>query len=313
MSNTFRLWIRQGDDGSVELQSLRYFVALSEELNFTRAAARCWVSQQAFSRAIAQLEQRLGVALAIRRPRGCSLTPAGVRLAASARELLSRADGLRETVGASGPALRLGFVLDGLGELTSVLIAACRAALPGVDVEVRRVQPQDVATALLSERVHVAFTHGPSAHPQLEVLHLFSERRAAVVSRADPRSDAAELRTDDLLTLPAKRRRDDVDPAWEAFFTLTAERNGEEAARRGVPADSFEELLWSISTDQLFLTVPAHIERSYPGAAYGVAYVPAPALAPVEFVAVHAPPARHRAIGDVLDTAVRITAPLRAG
>ena len=297
--------------GSVELQSLRYFVALSEELNFTRAAARCWVSQQAFSRAIAQLEDRLGVALAIRRPRGCSLTPAGVRLAASARELLAQADGLRETVGPSGPALRLGFVLDGIGAHTAALIAACRAALPGVDVVVRRVQPQQVAASLLSERVHVAFTHGPSAHPELEVLHLFSERRVTVVSRADPRSDATELAPDDVLTLPAKPRRDDIDPIWEAFFTLTEERNGEDAERRGTPADSFEELLWSISAEQLFLTVPAHFERSYPGSAYGVAYLPAPGLKPVEFVAVHATPLRHPAVADVLDIAVRITAPLR--
>jgi hypothetical protein len=210
----------------------------------------------------------------------------------------------------SGTALRLGFVLDGIGAHTSALIAACRAALPGIQVNARRLQPQEIVSSLLSERVHVAFTHGPLVHPQLEIVPLFTEQRVTVVSRADPRSDAAELDADDLLTLPAKPPRHDIDPTWEAFFTLTAERNGEDAPRLGGPAESFEELLWSISVERLFLTVPAHMERTYPGAAYGVAYISTPRLAPVEFVAVHRTPPRHPAVPGVLDIAAKITAPL---
>lgn len=134
------------------------------------------------------------MALAIRRPRGCSLTPAGVRLAVCARELIAQADRLTGTIAPSGTALRLGFVLDGNGAHTSALIAACRAALPGNQVDARRLRPQAVVSSLLSERVRVAFTQGPSVHPQLDIVPLFSEPRVTVVSRADwPRHGGGDL------------------------------------------------------------------------------------------------------------------------
>ncbi len=47
----------------MEMQQIRYFLALSEELNFTRAAARCRVSQPSLTRAIMRLERELGGAL----------------------------------------------------------------------------------------------------------------------------------------------------------------------------------------------------------------------------------------------------------
>jgi DNA-binding transcriptional LysR family regulator len=76
----------------LEIRALRYFVAAAEELNFTRAAARVYVAQQALSREIQRLETRLGSRLFERTTRRVTLTPDGERLLVKARDLVARHD-----------------------------------------------------------------------------------------------------------------------------------------------------------------------------------------------------------------------------
>jgi DNA-binding transcriptional LysR family regulator len=269
---------------AVELRELGYLVALADECNFTRAAARCHISQQAFSRAIALLERRVGVRLAHRRPRGCTLTDDGERLVAAARPLLADADDLvgrlrdRHTPG----RLRVGIMLDGLGAMTAPLLRDFRAAHPRAVLHVRRLDADRIVAALLD---------GSIDDERIDVLPLFSEPRVAAVSAAGELSDAPELAAADLLTRPARTRRPEVRADWEGFFTLVPERDGEQPDRRGDPTGSLEELLYAIGLDDLFLTMPAHLARTYPGELFGVRYVPLPDVAPVPFgVATRRPP-----------------------
>src|SRR5918999_4673400 len=73
----------------VDLRELRYFLAVAEELNFTRAAARLHVAQQALSAAIRELEQTLAVRLFTRSTRHVALTSAGEQLVPAARRILA--------------------------------------------------------------------------------------------------------------------------------------------------------------------------------------------------------------------------------
>ena len=77
---------------NVELRHLRYFVAVAEELHFTRAAARVHIAQQPLSAAIARLEQQLGVTLLERTTRRVQLTEAGEALLEPARAALRAVD-----------------------------------------------------------------------------------------------------------------------------------------------------------------------------------------------------------------------------
>jgi DNA-binding transcriptional LysR family regulator len=77
---------------NVELRHLRYFVAVAEELHFTRAARRVHIAQQPLSAAIARLEQQLGVTLLERTTRRVELTPAGEALLEPARAALRAVD-----------------------------------------------------------------------------------------------------------------------------------------------------------------------------------------------------------------------------
>jgi DNA-binding transcriptional LysR family regulator len=79
----------------MELRHLRHFVAVAEELHFTRGAQRAGIEQSPLSRSIKTLERRLGVVLFERTRRSTKLTPAGERLLVHARALLASADEAR--------------------------------------------------------------------------------------------------------------------------------------------------------------------------------------------------------------------------
>ena len=76
----------------MELRHLRYFLAVGEALNFTKAAAQLRVAQPALSRQVQDLEDEIGVDLLRRSPRGVTLTAEGKLFLEEVRELLKRAD-----------------------------------------------------------------------------------------------------------------------------------------------------------------------------------------------------------------------------
>lgn len=97
----------------MELRHLRYFVAVAEELNVTRAAARLHVSQPPLSRQIRDLEHELDAVLLERSPQRVSLTPVGVVFLKEARKVLAAADEavrkVRAATGADAGELRVGY------------------------------------------------------------------------------------------------------------------------------------------------------------------------------------------------------------
>jgi DNA-binding transcriptional LysR family regulator len=82
----------------MELRHLKYFVAVAEEQNITRAATRLHVSQPPLSRQIRDLEEELGVALLERSAKAVKLTEAGRIFLVEAQAVLARADQAREAV-----------------------------------------------------------------------------------------------------------------------------------------------------------------------------------------------------------------------
>jgi DNA-binding transcriptional LysR family regulator len=119
-----------------ELRLLRYWVAVAEERNITRAAERLHISQPALSAAIKQLEGQLGVALLDRSDRVLGLTDAGELLLVEGRALLGEADRVADAVraraGSAVGRLRLGMTPTARYGLGPELLAACADLAPGV-------------------------------------------------------------------------------------------------------------------------------------------------------------------------------------
>ncbi|MFS1303578.1 LysR family transcriptional regulator [Streptosporangium longisporum] len=90
----------------MELQQMRYVVAVAETSNFTRAAERCLVVQSALSHQIARLERELGAKLFERTSRRVRLTPAGAAFLPAARQALEAADRARAEVAAATGEIR---------------------------------------------------------------------------------------------------------------------------------------------------------------------------------------------------------------
>src|SRR3954468_17523521 len=98
----------------MDVRQLEYFVAVADELNFTRAAARCHVVQSALSYQIARLERENGVLLFDRTSRSVRLAPAGELLLPRARRILTELDiagaELTALAGVQTGRLRLGVI-----------------------------------------------------------------------------------------------------------------------------------------------------------------------------------------------------------
>ncbi len=119
-------------DGDLDVRSLRYFVAVAEELSFTRAAARLYVAQQAISREIRRLEDQMGTPLFVRTTRRVTLTAEGERLLARARDLIALHDQIIDELGSSSRPIVVDLLSEGRLTGPSIL-EATRAAAPERD------------------------------------------------------------------------------------------------------------------------------------------------------------------------------------
>src|SRR5919201_1752909 len=122
-------------DGSMELQQMRYAVAVAETNSFTRAAQRCLVVQSALSHQIARLERELGARLFDRTSRRVRLTPAGEAFLPAARQCLDAAERAAAEVAAAVGEIR--------GRLAVGLIPTVAAVdIPGALRDFRQRYPE---------------------------------------------------------------------------------------------------------------------------------------------------------------------------
>jgi DNA-binding transcriptional LysR family regulator len=200
----------------MELRHLRYYVAVAEECHFGRAAQRLLIAQPPLSQQIKQLEAELGVQLLVRSTRRVELTPAGERYLVRAREILAGVDAagaeaVRVAAGEVGH-VAIGFTGSATYELLPTLSRALRAALPGVELDLRGEQltPSQV-DGLLDGTLDVGLLRPPVGDAAVEVRQLRDEPLVAVLPETHPLAAAdtvaiGDLRDEPFVGYPSQHR-----------------------------------------------------------------------------------------------------------
>ncbi|MFJ3088431.1 LysR substrate-binding domain-containing protein [Streptomyces sp. NPDC086838] len=212
----------------MELRSLRYFVAVAEELHFGRAATRLHMSQPPLSRAMRQLEAEVGALLLVRSPAGVTLTPVGTVLLDEARDLLDHADRVRVRVNAAAgtATLTVGILGDGTDPGASRLAAAFRRKHPGVDIRIRDTDLADPTCGLRAGLVDVALTRAPFDETALTVRTLRSDPVGVVLRADDPLAGRARLRLTELSERRWFQFPTGTDPVWQSYWNGGLPREG---------------------------------------------------------------------------------------
>jgi DNA-binding transcriptional LysR family regulator len=190
----------------VETRELRYFVAVAEELHFSRAAERLGIAQPPLSRAIGRLERRLGTRLLERTTRGVSLTEAGAVLLVEGRAALAAVEAAeRRTRRAAHvePGLVLVAKAGASQELLTKLLAAYAAEPGSVAVDVALCGPGEQEPMLRDGRADVALLHRPfDSTAGFDTEELLTEGQVAMLPAGHPLGERAELRMAEVADLP---------------------------------------------------------------------------------------------------------------
>jgi DNA-binding transcriptional LysR family regulator len=251
----------------VEARQLRYFVALAQERHFGRAASRLGIAQPPLSRAIRQLERRLGVALLERSSRGIRLTAAGEVLLAEGRAALAAIESAtRHTQRAGLTEPRLILVMKPGGDA---------GLLPGILAEYER-QPDAIP-------VDIIFSTGERAA-------MLRAGRADVGLLHRPQNDLSGLDSEELRTetqvvlLPDGHplaRRASVPMADLAGETMPRWPGTPDGGHTGPVVQDIGQLMQLITLRRLVAVVPASVRSRLPA---GMICRPVPDAPPVTIV-----------------------------
>nr|WP_210744041.1 LysR family transcriptional regulator [Nocardia cerradoensis] len=287
--------VSAGYDGTVETRELRYFVAVAEELHFGRAAERLAMAQPPLSRAIRQLERRLGVVLLHRTTRSIALTEAGsvlLREAHAALAAVEAAERRTRRAAAHRPGMVLATKAGASSELLSKLLDAYAAEPGAVPVEVILCGPGEQEGLLRDGRADVALLHRPfdtTAGFDTEDLH--TEQQVLVLPAGHPLASRAHISSAEVSALT-----DLPLPRWPRS-------DGSYPDGPGPQVRDHTQLAQLIALGRTCAVMPESVRTHL---RCGHAIVPVPDAPAVTTVIAWPPHSKSRAVADLVRTAVRL-------
>ncbi|MEV5907670.1 LysR family transcriptional regulator [Streptomyces chartreusis] len=192
----------------VHVRDLRYFVAVAEELHFTRAAERLYVSQPALSKQVRALERHLGVELFRRDPQGVTVTEAGAALLPHARRVLDAWSDGTAALEAARAAARSTLVVGmstspGRGGLLPAIRSRFTAAHPDTVLRLRQVSWEDPTAGLADGDADIAFVWLPLPDAERYGWTVVAEEpRLVALPQSHPLAPRPEIDFADLLDEP---------------------------------------------------------------------------------------------------------------
>jgi DNA-binding transcriptional LysR family regulator len=282
----------------VETREIRYFVAVAEELHFGRAAQRVGIAQPPLSRAIQQLERRMGVALLERTGRTVTLTEAGsvlLREGRAALDAIEAADRRTRRAGlATGgqPGLVLVTKAGASSELLAKLLDAYGAEPGAVSVDVLLCGPGEQERLLRDGRADVALLHRPyDSVAGFDTEELSTEGQVAVLPAGHPLTRQARVRMAEVTTLPGLPM-----PRWPRA-------DGTYPDGPGPQVRDNTQLLQLIALGRATAVLPESVQTQLPHDLATVPVLDAPA---VTTVIAWPPHTRSRALAGLVQAATRL-------
>ncbi len=190
----------------MDLKQMRYFLAVAEERNFTRAAERLHMAQPPLTRQIQALEEDIGAPLFVRTARGVTLTEAGHALMAEVPNLLSLAQRAKEraVLASEGQSGRLDIGIFGSGVLDVIprILARFHAERPEVRIVLHTLNEGDQVQALRERRISVGFNRLVASEDDLVVEEVLRESMTVALPAHHPLAKQASISIPDLSDQP---------------------------------------------------------------------------------------------------------------
>lgn len=179
------------------LRQLRYFVAVAQELNFTRAAEACFVGQSTLSAGLKELEDVLGVCLVERDRQNVAITPIGVEILERAKAILASSQDLVEYASASGEpmvgTIRLGVIPTITPFLLPNVLPDIRVHYPKLKIVLREDLTANLLARLADHQLDFALIALPYDTAGLLVKELFVDEFWLVAGANDPALKGKEI------------------------------------------------------------------------------------------------------------------------
>lgn len=261
----------------MDLRHLRYFIAVAEEQNIGRAAARLHISQPPLTRQIQQLEEELGVLLFTRTPRGMELTPAGELLLDEARNIRALVEQATERTQRAGQGklgrLDIGIFGSAIIDIIPKLLEAFRSAYPDVKVVLHSMNKNEQIEALRQRRISVGFNRIITPLPDIASELVTTESLLLAVNANHPLAEKTvvpfqSLADHPLVLFPTGSRPGLIDKVFGlcqqvGFVPQVSQEVGDVISAVALVARGFGTCLVSQSTS--VLTLPGVVYRPLSG------------------------------------------------
>ena len=293
----------------LDVRLLRAFVAVAEELNFSRAAERMEVAQQGLSAQVRQLETRLDTKVFKRTTRRVSLTPAGEALLPHARAALAAADAgveaVRRVDALAASELAVAGLVDA-GRAGGAILKQFAETCPDVTVSIRATVP---AQALLEEGLGpppaVAFVRPPfRGVNRFATITLLVEPRLVAVPAGHPLADRESVDPSELMG-ETWVWAGSADRVAESYWLLEDHRYGR-AARIGGRPSTYEELLKTVAAGKAIGLCPATVADAIGQSFQDVRFVTVAGIEPSRLALAWRPSAETPAIRELAEIARKV-------
>ncbi|WP_445244103.1 LysR family transcriptional regulator [Microcoleus sp. OTE_8_concoct_300] len=190
----------------MELRHLRYFIAVAEELNFTRAAEKLHIAQPPLSQQIQHLEAELGFQLFRRTKRTVHLTAAGQVFFEEAGKILQQVDRAiqlgRQTSRGELGQLTIGFVSSSAHNVVPAILQAFRTRCPAVKLELQELTTNEQLQRLRFGQIDIGFVRPPVEEDGINSEIIFREPLIVALPETHPLASRAHLGLRELSTEP---------------------------------------------------------------------------------------------------------------